>query len=305
MKRSAFPRPACNGIILFVIITGLGLTCFHQGESINNPPVSIFSNTIADMNWQEVKKAAEEGAVVLMTTAVIEEHGPHMNNGVDTYLGYQACLLIRKELESLGIQAVIAPPLYWGMNRLGPSFPGSFYIRQETMTLLIEDILTSLEGWGFSKVYNFNAHGDGNHIITGLRTFAKASETMSIEARYLFSDIDIKRLGLSGTEPFVLQYPSQKIDSQETEFADIHAGAFETALMNHYYPGSVDTSMAINLEPTRILFQDIGSAFNEPEKYLPLGYIGNPSGYTEIDGGKYLEETCREIASAIRDLEHK
>ena len=67
-------------------------------KSLTSEGYSIFHETMADMTWQEVEKAAEEGAVILLPTAVIEEHGPHMGCGVDTYLAYQTCKLARREL---------------------------------------------------------------------------------------------------------------------------------------------------------------------------------------------------------------
>ena len=85
---------------------------------------SIFDDTMVDMNWLEVEKAAEEKAIVLLPTGVIEEHGPHMGLGVDTYCGYLLCKVTRKRLEDKGIRTLIAPPYYWGINNATGSFPG-------------------------------------------------------------------------------------------------------------------------------------------------------------------------------------
>jgi len=38
---------------------------------------NIFSGTMANMNWKEIKQYVEESAVVLLPIGVIEEHGPH------------------------------------------------------------------------------------------------------------------------------------------------------------------------------------------------------------------------------------
>ena len=79
-------------------------------KSLTSEGYSIFQETMADMTWQEVEKAAEEGAVILLPTAVIEEHGPHMGCGVDTYLAYQACKLARREL---GRRVHHKPTAFW------------------------------------------------------------------------------------------------------------------------------------------------------------------------------------------------
>ncbi len=46
-------------------------------ESLTSGGDSIFHEIMVDMTWRAVEKAAKVGAIVLMTTAVIEEHGPH------------------------------------------------------------------------------------------------------------------------------------------------------------------------------------------------------------------------------------
>ena len=38
---------------------------------------SIFSETMADMTFQQIERAAEQKLPVLFPIAVIEEHGPH------------------------------------------------------------------------------------------------------------------------------------------------------------------------------------------------------------------------------------
>jgi len=88
-------RPALLIMGLFVAFS-LGTAFVSMGEKrsssqeavpVTSGGYSIFPETMVDMTWPEVEKAAKEGAIVLMTTAVIEEHGPHMTCGIDTYLG--------------------------------------------------------------------------------------------------------------------------------------------------------------------------------------------------------------------------
>ncbi len=46
---------------------------------------SIFQGTMADMTYQQVEEASKQRLPVLFPIAVIEEHGPHMCLGTDTY----------------------------------------------------------------------------------------------------------------------------------------------------------------------------------------------------------------------------
>lgn len=59
-------------------------------------PYSIFSETMVDMKYTEIEKAAQEKWPVLLPIGVIEEHGPHMCLGTDVYLIYNLCKIVKK-----------------------------------------------------------------------------------------------------------------------------------------------------------------------------------------------------------------
>jgi len=49
---------------------------------------NIFSNTMADMSWTEIKQYANDSAVVLLPIGVIEELGPHLCTATDIYTAH-------------------------------------------------------------------------------------------------------------------------------------------------------------------------------------------------------------------------
>jgi len=260
---------------------------------------SIFHETMVDMNWPDVEKAAEQGAVILLPTAVIEEHGPHMSCGIDTYGAYLVCKLTRRELESRGIKTLVAPPFYWGINATTHVFPGSFTVRKETMKALLHDILSSLKSWGFNDIFNLNFHGDGQHCITILESILDARETLGLNAYCVLSEIEIMRYGLSGNEPFVVSRKSPPSDEQPQEFLDIHAGADETGIVAAFFPEQVDTDLARTLEPTQITYSDIAQWLTDARRITPLGYLGDPAVFDVEEAREYLEADCRLIADSI------
>jgi creatinine amidohydrolase len=260
---------------------------------------SIFHETMVDMTWPEVEKAAQEGAIVLMTTAVVEEHGPHMSCGIDTYLGYLMCKLSRRKLESRGIKTVIAPPLYWGVNRTSHVFPGTFTVRPETMKALLHDMLASLKSMGFRNIFNINAHGDGLHIRTAIEAIVEAQKSLGINVRYLMSEDDAKRAGLTGNEPFFLIHKSPPTDGAPSEYLDLHAGAWETGVVAAFFPEEVNTKAARSLEPTKVTMNEIGEWVKDMKKVTPLGYLGDPAKFNAPEAKKNVEDSCRMMADAI------
>jgi creatinine amidohydrolase len=260
---------------------------------------SIFHETMVDMNWPDVEKAAEQGAVILLPTAVIEEHGPHMSCGIDTYGAYLVCKLARRELESRGIKTLIAPPFYWGINGTTHVFPGTFTVRKETMKALLHDIFSSLKSWGFNDIFNLNFHGDGQHCITILESIVDARETLGLNAYCVLSEQEIMRYGLSGNEPFVVTRNSPPSDEQPQEFLDIHAGADETGIVAAFFPEQVDTDLALTLEPTRITYSEVAQWLTDARRVTPLGYLGDPAGFDTEAAREYLKADCILIADSI------
>lgn len=261
---------------------------------------SIFHETLVDMSWPEVEKAAKDGAVVLMTTAVIEEHGPHMSCGIDTYLGYFLCKLTRRELESRGIKAVIAPPFFWGVNSATHVFPGSFAIRPETMKALLGDIFASLRSMGFRHIFNINAHGDGQHKRATIEAILEAQKQTGLDIRYLVPEDDARQMGLTGAPPsWVLLHKMPPDEGSGTPYLDIHAGAGETGLVAAFYPGLVNEPLAKTLPPTELTGQNVGEWLKDARKVTPLGYVGDPAKYDVEEAQAYVPEWGRMMAEAI------
>jgi creatinine amidohydrolase len=278
-----------------LVLTTLAPTVLSSAEE----GYSIFHETMADMTWQEVEKAAKEGAIILLPTAVIEEHGPHMGCGVDTYLAYQTCKLTRRELESQGIKTLIAPPFYWGINRTTHVFPGTFTVRPETMKALLEDILRSLKSWGFTRVYNINWHYDGGHISTLFQTIRNARESVGINTYFVLSEEDVRRFGLKGDEPFIVVHKSPPGEAEPQEYLDLHAGAGETGIMAAHFPDQVDMDLTRTLKPTQLTYRDVGKWVTDAKKVTPLGYFGDPASSNTEESKLYHEAFCKMIAEAI------
>jgi creatinine amidohydrolase len=218
---------------------------------------SIFRGTLVDMTWPEVRDAASSGALVLVPSGVIEEHGPHLSLGADTYMAYLACTLLRDGLAARGVPAVIAPPIYWGVMQLDETgaYPGSFTVRPETMHALMVDVLADLQRWGFRKVFLVELHGDRVHegVLQAVTRVGQDSLGLS------FFDPS-KARGGPGPVRYTVAEPYQP---------DFHAGAVETSWMLKFFPEEV------NVERARTLAPENG--------FHPLGYAGDPAGYVHVD----------------------
>lgn len=262
---------------------------------------SIFDETMVDMTWPQIERAAAGGAIVLLPVGIIEEHGPHLGLAVDTYIPYLISVLARRELASRGITALIAPPCYWGVSQGTAVFPGTFSVRRETMKALVYDILAALHGWGLDRVFAVNWHADYHHCRVLLEAIAEARRDTGMDAICILSGADIHRLRLTGQEDYVLRYDPPSAGAPG-RFVDLHAGSLETGIMAQYFPAQVDIEIAKRLPATELTFDDLrglGKSHAETKRIIPQGYFGNPASFDVEAARRFIEATARGYAEAI------
>jgi creatinine amidohydrolase len=263
---------------------------------------SIFDETMVDMTWPEIEESAEAGAIALLPTGVIEEHGPHMGLAVDIYCSYLVCRHTRSKLEARGIKTLITPPYYWGINGATGSFPGSFTVRKETMKALLYDILASLKRWGLTHVFVNNWHGDHDHNIAILEAVKEARDDTGIRAYSVLREFDAKRFGLSGQESHVIILKDPEPKGPPPKYLEIHAESLETGVMAKYFPDQVDVEMAKTLKSTDLTFEDLmvwRQGWSDARQVTPLGYFGDPASFNQEAAKSTIEGHAKGLAELI------
>lgn len=257
---------------------------------------SIFSDTMVDMTYTQIEDAARKNIPILFPIAVIEEHGPHMCLGTDTYLTYNFCKKIKDKLTNYNIDSLIAPPFYWGVNSITNDFTGSFVVKPETMIVIILELLENLKTWGFDNIFLFNFHGDYKHIQTIFEVVRKAYNEQNIGAYFVSQDSALRIARLSGKEPYIIEISTKQ--QPLSKYIDIHAGSFETSWMVSNFPDLVNIKQAGNLKSSFTTMKDLLAWLQGGKKareMTPLGYCGNPS---EINVEK-VEEIEQELIESF------
>ena len=264
--------------------------------------LNIFSNSMADMKWTDIKRYAEENAVVLLPMGVIEEHGPHLCLVTDIYTAHIYCNAIKQKLEEEGYSVVIAPPFYWGICQAAKGFIGSFNIRPETAKALLFDILSSLKDFGFTRVFGVNGHGDIEHKIAAMNAFRDACEQLSISACFPHDDFWMPgTLGIKSDDPCCYTIEESTKQFSNASVGDVHGGDLETAIINSHYSHLVDNENAKSL-PDVPLPGDKWEAWmfgGQLKQISPQGYLGSPSSYESFDVAGYIEDYAQRTSDAI------
>lgn len=258
-------------------------------------------DNMIDLNWTEIKDAADSSSIVLFPLGVIEEHGPHLCLGTDTRTAEIICAQVKKELSRHGVPSIIAPSFHWGICQSTRGFVGSFNIRMETAKNLVLDIISSLCDFGFKEVYGINAHGDIDQNILFMNSFKEASEKTGIKACYCFRSEVMHFYGLSGEEDFICPVPRQEFVASDSTVKDIHAGDIETAIINKYFSSCVDVVKAKQLPAVTIeMEREMEWIMGGKTKELSvMGYAGNPANYDKVRIDEHMEDTVRRYTGSI------
>jgi creatinine amidohydrolase len=215
---------------------------------------SVFEDTMVEMTWQEVQSAADQGAIVLLPIGIVEGHGPHLDLSADFYISTLNCRFLKQELAEKGIDALIAPPFYWGISKDVAGYAGTFSVRPETMKGLLTDIFASLKSWRFRRVFVQNAHGDPLHVDMIKGAIADANEDPDFKVYFMWE------LGVEIESN--ITYPPTREDRYQPDY---HAGAIETAQMAAFFPEKLRSEVAMSLKPQ--------------DSFHPLAYCGDPASY--------------------------
>lgn len=276
---------------------------------------SIFDHTIADMTWPAVDEAARRKALMLVPIAVMEQHGPHLPLATDIYGAYLLCVRVRADLAEKGIEAVIAPPYYFGMNPTTGMFPGSLHIERETMVSVLTQVFRNYANWGFGRQFIINHHGDPTHndaIMEAIR----AIRADGVDAVYTMGGFVRQFIEEAYTSAFhkplplpdsaLLQAPeSERTRAERLRLTrsqlHVHAEEYETSMIMRWYPDTLETSVQLkDLAPVLPSSEEFDQAIQEAKwrEIAPLGYIGDPAVATPETGEIYALEAA-DIAEGI------
>jgi creatinine amidohydrolase len=283
---------------------------------------SIFAGTLADMTWPEVEAAGGRNAPLLVPVAVIEQHSRHLPLATDTYGAYLLCSLIQKDMAARGIEVLIAPPYYFGVNATTAMFPGSLTVSPDTMKAMLTEILENYAGWGFRRQFVVNHHGDPHHNRAIVETI-QALRDQGVDTTYFLGGMIAgfvatayegtfhRPLPLTG-EAVLLAKESDRTKEAAVRLTlsaglDIHAGERETSLIMRWFP----ETLASDVDSTKLKpVPETAREFAEAEAsgrwrdLSPDGHIGDPAVATPENGELYAFEAA-DMADALTDFLRK
>ena len=118
-----------------------------------------------EKTWPELKELIKSNALIILPVAQVEEHGPHLPLGCDTYIGTEIGKLISNELNK-EIPTLLMPTVWAGYSpKKMLKWPGTMRIRTKVIGDYVHDIIASLCEMGFKKIVVIDSHGQHRGIL--------------------------------------------------------------------------------------------------------------------------------------------
>jgi creatinine amidohydrolase len=113
-----------------------------------------------ELSWPEVEAYLKREDRLLLVTGSTEQHGRHLPLGTD-------CLIPTAIAEQVSRRTgvAVAPTLNFGMALHHLAFPGSIAVKPATLALVFSDVVESLYGHGFRRLFVVNGHGGNIHAL--------------------------------------------------------------------------------------------------------------------------------------------
>lgn len=221
--------------------------------------------------------------VLLLPVGAIEPHGPHAPLSTDPMISLGVCERVAARLaDHPSLQALILPPLPYGVTRCASAFPGAVHVSEDTLYAIVTDVCGSLTRQGFADIVVVNNHFEPEHVATLRRA--------TTDAGVLYLDLVRRRNAARLTAEF--------------QSGSCHAGQYETSLVLASRPDLVDQDAMAALPPLPV---DMPSAMASGQAdFVAMGmdraYCGAPAAATAEEGERtyaVLVEMVLELIGAV------
>ena len=179
-----------------------------------------------EMTWQDMAEADTGRWIAVLPVAAVEQHGPHLPLGVDSFIAEAYLERVHKALPA-ELPVTFLPLQTIGQSDEHLSFPGTLTLSSGTVIAAWSEIVRSVHRAGVFKLVIVTSHG-GN-----LQAIELIAREMRAHLGMLVVTCGWHRFG----------YPDGLFTSEERHHG-IHGGAIETSLVLAARPGTVRTERA-------------------------------------------------------------
>lgn len=226
---------------------------------------------LTKMTWPDVESGLQESSLIVVPTASVEQHGPHLPLSVDTIRAQE---LGRRIADTLG--CFLAPVIRPGLSAHHMEFPGTITLDEVTFKGIVRNYCESFAAHGFTDIALFTSHGGNTDAL------AEVAESLDAELE--------PTVFVAGTREGMMDARTSAMAEFDvtSEQAGAHAGAAETAFLLETTPELVDST-----DGTTGFLGDISevSLADGVDAVSENGVLGDPE-QARVDQGERLIDSC-------------
>jgi creatinine amidohydrolase len=241
----------------------------------------------AYLTWKQVDALPRESTLLVLPTAAIEQHGPHLPLATDTLIN---SILLGAAMEKLptDVQVYALPAICYGKSNEHIGFPGTLSVSAATFMAVVRDVGASLAASGFKKVVLYNTHGGNSSLV-------------DVMARDLRAEFGMRVFSLFGSAGAAFT----GLNEQERTYG-FHAGEIETSFLLSAIPELVHADQYTVNYIADITKPEVLRPENAPATFAwltrdiaPSGVMGDPNPSSAEKGKLWIEEASTKLATAL------
>jgi creatinine amidohydrolase len=247
-----------------------------------------------EMTWTDLAGADTQRWIAVLPVAAVEQHGPHLPLGVDSYIA-RAYLDRVHEILPASLPVTFLPVMKLGQSDEHKAFPGTLSLSASTAIGTYIDIGESLARAGVRKLVIVTSHG-GNVAAMEI-----AARDLRVRHRMLVVTAAWHRFG----------YPPGTFERDEQRHG-VHAGDVETSLMLAGRGDTVRMESAENAVPVTVgmaeefkwlsAFRPVGFGWMTQDLH-PSGALGDATLATAAKGEAALRHGAQGFVELMADVD--
>jgi creatinine amidohydrolase len=218
---------------------------------MSDAPMPLPKRNWLEMTWQDIAGAETAHWIAVLPLAAVEQHGPHLPLGVDSFIA-EAYLSRAHEMLPDDLPVTFLPIQRVGISTEHLAYAGTLSLSAQTAIAAWTELGESLARAGLRKLVLVSSHG-GN--VAAMELVAR-----DLRARFAMLAVTVgwHRFG----------YPDGVFSSEEKKHG-IHAGDIETSLMLAAQANAVQMDKAARGTPATIA---MAQEFKWLGAYRPAGF---------------------------------
>lgn len=236
------------------------------------------TNYAGEYTSYEFKEKLNEVKGVMVVCGSCEQHGYHLPLDTDNILGFEMAKRIAEKTNML-----VMPPINYGQVWSAKGIPGTISLSSNTLKIILEDIVTSLEKQGVKNIVLYSGH-NGNYPV--LKEFAR-----DMSDKYEYTNIWY----------FQPEFSKDFLQDAKSKPCSIpHGGEQETSMLLYLRPDLVEIDKAKEEYPEMPL--DFKYRPIHWKEFVSVGTFGNPCVASAEYGKKLVEYSINSTVQIINKL---